>query len=57
VSRPTWMKLTLRERAEAAAQIAGELRRRGIEHAELLAYSSRAIQIDYGSVVYLEGGK
>ena len=54
VSRPSWQKLTPRERSLAAHELAKELKRRGIEHAELLAYRGRAIQIDFGSVVYVD---
>ncbi|HET8934781.1 MAG TPA: hypothetical protein VFN67_15130 [Polyangiales bacterium] len=54
LSRRNWVKLTPRQRTEAADAIASELKRRGIDHAELLAYKSRAIQIDYGSVVYVD---
>lgn len=54
VSRPNWRKLSPRQRIDAADEIASELRQRGIEHAELLAYKSRAIQIDYGTVVYVD---
>jgi hypothetical protein len=54
VSRPTWVKLSARERNQAAEHMADELKRRGIDHAELLAYKARAIQIDYGSVVYVD---
>ena len=54
VSRPAWRKLSARERLDAAEAIAGKLRERGIEHAELLAYKSRAIEIDFGAVVYVD---
>lgn len=54
VSRPSWRRLSPRKRIEEAERIASELKQRGIEHAELLAYKNRAIQIDFGSVVYVD---
>jgi hypothetical protein len=54
LSRRTWVKLTPRERTQAADAMASELKRRGIDHAQLLAYKDRAIQIDYGAVVYVD---
>jgi hypothetical protein len=54
VSRPSWLKLTPSERGRAAESIASELKRRGIEHAQLMAYKERAIDIDFGTVVYVD---
>ena len=57
VSRPAWQKLSPRERTEEAMRLASLFKSRGVDHAELLAYKTRAIQIDYGSVVYVDNGK
>lgn len=57
ISRPNWHKLSPRERQEAAAKLAASLKAQGIDHAEVLAYKSRAIQVNYGSVVYVDDAK
>jgi hypothetical protein len=57
VSRPNWLRLSASERGRAAEQIASELKRRGIEHAQLLAYKDTAIEIDYGSVVFVDAAQ
>jgi len=57
IARPAWQKLTPRERTDQAVRLAALFKERGIEHAEVVAYKSRAIQIDYGTVVYVDGGR
>jgi hypothetical protein len=54
LSRHEWQKLTPVERGQAAQQLASELKRRGIEHAQLQAQHGTAIEIDKGAVVYVE---
>jgi hypothetical protein len=54
LSRLSWLKLTPSERSHAAEHIASELKRRGIERAQLLAYEDTAIEIESGAVVYVE---
>lgn len=54
LSRPSWLKLTPIERSRAAEQLASELKRRGIEHAQLSAYKNTAIEIDDGSVTFVD---
>lgn len=57
LSRPRWQKLSARERTMEAARLAEAFKQRGVDHAEVLAYKGRAIEIDYGAVVYVDGGK
>jgi hypothetical protein len=57
VARPSWRRLSPRERQDAAHKLADALKAQGIDHAEVLAYKSRAIQVDYGSVVYVDDAK
>jgi hypothetical protein len=54
VARPIWKRMALRERQLAADKLAQALKAQGIEHAEVLAYKTRAIGIEYGSVVFVE---
>ncbi|MET0390482.1 MAG: hypothetical protein ABW321_31205 [Polyangiales bacterium] len=54
LARPAWHRLTPRERTAEAVRFAAALKRRGIDHAEVLAYKTRALQVDYGTVVYVD---
>jgi hypothetical protein len=55
--RPAWLRLSAHERTAEAARLAAGMRQRGIDHAEILAYKAPAIRIDYGSVVFVDGGR
>jgi hypothetical protein len=57
IARPTWNRMTKRQRQDAAETLARALAAQGIDHAEVLAYQTRAIQVDFGSVVFVEDGK
>jgi hypothetical protein len=57
VARPSWNRLTPRQRETAAESLAQALKAQGIDHAEVNAYKARAIQVDFGSVVFVDGGK
>jgi hypothetical protein len=57
VSRPAWRQLPARARLTAADDLAKRLGARGVKHAEILAYKSRAIQIDFGTVTYVDDAK
>ena len=54
VARPTWNRMPARERKVAAETFAQALKAQGIDHGEVLAYKTRVIQVDYGSVVFVE---
>jgi hypothetical protein len=54
LSRPAWLRMDARQRQQSAALIADKLKLLGVDHAELYAYKTRAIAIDFGSVVYLD---
>jgi hypothetical protein len=55
--RPAWLRLSPNERTAEASRMAAGMKRRGIDHAEILAYKAPVIQIDYGSVVFVDGGR
>jgi hypothetical protein len=57
LSRPAWRSLSPRERTDEAVHFAQALKRHGIEHAEVLAYKARAIQVEYGTVVYVDDAR
>ncbi|MEY4581632.1 MAG: hypothetical protein RL701_6335, partial [Pseudomonadota bacterium] len=57
LARPEWLRLSPNERVAEAARLANVFKRRGIDHAEVLAYKARAMQIDYGTVVYVDDAK
>jgi hypothetical protein len=57
VSRPAWYRMSPRQRNDEAVRFAAALKRRGIEHAEVLAYETRALQIEYGTVVYVDDAR
>jgi hypothetical protein len=57
LARPEWRRLSPHERVAEAARLATALKQRGIDHAEVLAYKARAMQIDYGTVVYVDDAK
>lgn len=54
LASPEWLKLSPSERTRAAQQLAGELKRRGIAHARLVAHQDTAIEIDDGAVVFVD---
>jgi hypothetical protein len=57
IARPSWNRMTARQRQDAAETLARALSAQGIDHAEVLAYQTRAIQVDFGSVVFVDDGK
>jgi hypothetical protein len=57
VARPSWNRLTKRQRQDAAESLAQALKAQGIDHAEVNAYKARAIQVDFGSVVFVDTKK
>jgi hypothetical protein len=57
ISRPKWLRLTPRERQDEAGRLAQSLKSKGVDHAEVLAYKARAIQVDFGTVVYVDDAK
>jgi hypothetical protein len=57
VARPAWRQLAPRARLTAAEDLAKRLLDRGVKHAEILAYKTRAIQIDFGTVTYVDDAK
>jgi hypothetical protein len=54
VARPQWKRMTPRQRQTAAENFARALKARGIERADVLAYKARAIQVEFGSVVFVD---
>jgi hypothetical protein len=56
ISRPSWVRLAPREREGAADDLARALKLHGVDHADLLAYKTRVIHIDFGSVVFVDTG-
>jgi hypothetical protein len=54
LSRPLWQRLDARSRVAAAGQLAQRLVKRGVQHAEVLAYKARAIEIKFGTVTYVD---
>jgi hypothetical protein len=57
VARPSWNRMTPRQRQDAADSLAQALKAQGIDHAEVNAYKIRAIQVDFGSVVFVDASK
>jgi len=57
LSRPAWRRLEPRERRTAAAALAKKLSDLGVLHAEIFAFRTRAIEIDFGTVVYVDDTK
>ena len=54
LSRKDWLRMAPRERRAKAEELAVKLKSQGVTQAELFAYRTRAIQIDFGSVVYVD---
>jgi hypothetical protein len=54
LSRPKWSHLPLRERRNAASLFAKNLEQRGIHHGRVLAYKSRAMEVDFGGVNFVD---
>lgn len=54
VARPVWNRMPARERRSAAETFAQALKAQGVDHAEVLAYKTRVVQIDFGSVVFVD---
>ena len=57
VSRPAWRRLPAAERRAAAQALAVNLERQGIHHAQVYAYKTRAIEVEFGGVVYVDDAK
>jgi hypothetical protein len=57
VARPAWFALSARERQDAAQVLAQRLKAKGVEHAQVLAYKDRAIQVEFGSVVFIDAAR
>jgi hypothetical protein len=57
IARPSWVRLSPRQRLEAADSLAQALKMQGVEHAEVLAYKTPVIQVSFGSVVFVDGAR
>jgi hypothetical protein len=57
LARPAWQRLPVAERRAAAQALAANLERQGIHHAQVYAYKTRAIEVEFGGVVYVDDAK
>jgi hypothetical protein len=54
LSRRAWLALSPRERRAAAQLLAKNLEQLGIHHAQVFAYQTRAIEVEFGGVAYVD---
>jgi hypothetical protein len=57
VARPAWQRMPAVERRSAAQALAANLERQGIHHAHVYAYKTRAIEVEFGGVVYVDDAR
>jgi hypothetical protein len=56
VSRPGWRSLSKEERRTAAADLAAKLKQKQIPNAQIMAYKSPVITIEFSTVVFVDDG-
>jgi hypothetical protein len=54
ISRPLWRQLDAKQRRARADQLAQRLTKLGVRQARLLAYKSRAIEVESGRLVFVD---